>query len=1148
MKLSFNMTEKVIKKGFIQPGKLFWYSVAVAGKFLSHCILFLCTTVFLFSCTQKKQLQSPIFETLDSKTTGIDFANNLKPTPQFNLFSYMYYYNGAGIGSGDFNNDGLVDLFFSANQGNNKLYLNKGTLKFADVTAAATVPQDNGWSTGVSVIDINNDGLLDIYVCKVGHYKTLNSKNQLLVCQGINKEGIPFYKDEAKEYGLDFTGFSTQAAFFDYDGDGDLDMFLLNHSVNHDGNYAPREIFLNSFDSLAGQKLYRNDISINSSGKSSAHFTDVTKQAGINGSKIGYGLGVAVADINLDGWPDFYVGNDFHENDYLYINQKNGTFSDESNKRIMHTSQFSMGVDVADVNNDAYPEIISMDMLPGDPYILRRSLAEDDYNIFLEKISYGYNYQYARNNLQFNRRNGMFSETGQYSGVFATDWSWASLWMDFDNDGNKDLFISNGIPKRMNDIDYINFVSNEEVQQKLRDNKMGEKDMGLISKFPEIKIPNKFFSNTGNLLFKDVSDSIENNNASFSNGAVYTDLDNDGDLDIVVNNINDPVLVYENKSNDKKTKPFASVKLKGTVNNINAIGAKIILFANGGIRTYENNFVHGFQSSMAGPIHIGLYETKIDSAFLIWPDNSYQPVEIKTNQQLSFSYQPNLPKFNYDKIIAYNANTSPLMEDITAAAGLSYNHLENPFNEFDREPLIPRMLSTEGPALAVADINHDGLEDIFIGASKTFHNAVFLQIPGGKFIKKIQPEMLKDSMWENVDAVWTDVNNDTNIDLIIANGGNEYYGNDEHLLPLVYLNDGSGNLTRKKDAFTAIYLTQSSIAPFDFNGDGFMDLFIGCRSEPWNYGVIPRSFLLQNDGTGKFTDVTEKYSKELLQPGMVTSAQWFDMDKDGKKDLLLTYEWGGIDAFINNKNSFVKKEITNKKGWWNFLLPCDVDKDGDIDFIAGNFGLNSRLKASDKEPVTMYYNDFDDNGKKEQVVTYFLKGEEIPFNTKQELEKQLPYLKKKFLYAEDFAKSSLTSLLGSDKLNKAGKLTANYFSNAVLINNGNMQFQIKALPFEAQLSSYRDAVAVNANNDSLPDILMMGNFYDNNIEIGRQDGDFGTMLINKGKGNFEYHIINGVKLKGQVRHIKSIQVAGKTAFVIARSKDSLMLIKYKQSY
>lgn len=1100
--------------------------------------------LLLFSCSDKK-IESPFFESLGSKQTGIDFTNQLKPTPAFNLFSYMYYYNGAGVGAGDFNNDGLIDLFFAANQGENKLYVNKGGLKFEDVTKAAAVPQDSGWSTGVSVVDINNDGLLDIYVCRVGQFKMLKSKNQLLVCKKIDQQGVPVYADEAAAYGLDFSGFSTQAAFFDHDGDGDLDMFLLNHSVNHDGNYAPRKNFLNTYDSLAGQRLYRNDLSTTVDGKQQSYFTNITAEAGINGTKIGYGLGVAVADINLDGWPDLYVGNDFHENDYLYINQQNGTFTEETTTRLMHTSQFSMGVDVADVTNDGFPEIISMDMLPYDPYMLRRSLAEDDYNIFQNKINYGYNYQYARNNLQWNRRNGLFSEAGQYAGINATDWSWAALWMDFDNDGMKDLFVSNGIPKRMNDIDYINFVSNEEMQEKLRNNSMEEKDMLLVNKFPEIKIPNRFFSNHGELQFKDVTDSIENNTPTFSNGSVYADLDNDGDLDIVVNNINDPVLIYANKANDQKQKPYASIKLKGAKSNSNAIGAKLVLFANGGIRTYENNPVHGFLSSMQLPIHVGLFNTTIDSAFLIWPDQTYQSITIKPDQQLSFSYAEGFPKFNYNLITSFYQSGRPVLEDITAATGINYTHLENPFNEFNREPLIPHMNSTEGPALAIADINHDGLEDVFVGSSKTFRNAVFIQTANGKFIQKQQPGMWQDSMVENAAAEWVDVNNDTHPDLVIASGGNEYYGEDYHLLPLLYLNDGKGNLTKKPDAFTAIYTTQSKAVSYDFTGDGFVDLFIGGRAEPWNYGGIPRSYLLKNDGTGKFIDITETYSKDLLQPGMVTDAQWIDADKNGEKDLLLCYEWGGIDLFINQKKSFTRKSITAKSGWWNFVLPVDVDADGDIDFVAGNFGLNSRIKASTAEPVSMYVNDFDENGRNEQVLTYFIQGKEIPFATKQELEKQLPVLKKKYLYAADFAKSTLVTLFGEAKLQNAQKRTANYFANAILINNGNFEFETVALPYEAQLSTFRDAVVVNANNDNLPDVLLMGNYFDNNVEIGRQDADFGTMLINNGKGKFAAESLNGLAIKGQVRHIKPIQINQRQAFVLARNNDQLMIVQFR---
>jgi len=1103
-------------------------------KNIRSAIIFI---IVLSSCSNHKTDKPVLFETLNEDQTGLHFINKLTPTDSFNMFHYMYFYNGAGVGAGDFNNDGKIDLFFASNQGDNKLFLNQGNLKFKDVTAEATIPQDKGWSTGVSVIDINNDGLLDIYICKVGNYESLHGKNQLLICKGI-KNGIPFYEDEAAQYGLDFSGFSTQAVFFDYDGDGDLDMFLLNHSVHQNGTFAPRENFLGTYNSLSGDRMYRND--------GNNHFTDVTKESKINSSAISYGLGIAVADINLDGWPDLYIGNDFHENDYLYINQHNGTFTEESTQRMMHTSQFSMGVDVADVNNDGYPEIISMDMLPSDPYMLKRSLGEDEYDIFYHKISVGYNYQYTRNNLQYNRKNGMFSETGLYSGVYATDWSWAPLWMDFDNDGLKDLFISNGIPKRMNDMDYVNFVSNEEIQQKLREDKMDEKDMALVNKFPEIKIPNKFFLNKGNMLFEDAGESISNDKPTFSNGAVYADLDNDGDLDVVVNNIDDAVIVYENKSNDKKDKAFVEIKLKGAANNINAIGAKVVLFANNGIRTYEKNPARGFQSSMEIPLHIGLVNTKADSAFLIWPDNSYQYISLSNKEShISFSYQKGLPKFDYNKITGHWKNETRPMEEITAKTGLNYVHHENPFIEFNREFLIPHMVSTEGPALAVADINHDGLEDVFIGSSKTFHNAIFLQQPNGKFIQTKQPLMALDSMMEDVDAQWIDVNNDGNLDLVIATGGNEYYGQDEHLKPRVYLNDGKANFKKLENAFGDIYTTQSCIVPFDFNGDGFVDLFVGGRAVPWEYGKTPRSYLLQNDGTGKFIDVTEKYSKELGTIGMVTQALWFDINKDGQKDLIVCCEWGGIDAFINNKGSFTRKSLTDKKGWWNFILPVDINNDGNIDLIAGNLGLNSRLHASDKEPVRLYYNDFDDNGKKEQILTYYLNGKEIPFANKDELQKQMPVIKKKFLYADDFAKAKLEGIFSKEKLQGSQLLTANYFSNAVLINHGNMNFTTEALPWEAQLSSMRDAMVIDANGDNLPDILLTGNYYDNNIQMGRYDADYGTVLVNEGSGKFRTENINGLQIKGQVRHIKSINIDHQPAFILAKNNDSTIIIRFK---
>lgn len=1095
-------------------------------------LLVIVLLLLLASCSTKKPADV-LFQVRGAGATGLNFTNKLIPTENFNMFNYMYFYNGAGVGAGDFNNDGKIDLFFASNQGDNKLFLNEGKLKFNDITEQAQVPQDHGWSTGVSVVDINNDGLLDIYICKVGSYGTAKSKNQLLVCQGI-RNGIPYYKDEAHAYGLDFSGFSTQAVFFDYDHDGDLDMFLLNHTVHQNGSFAPREHFLGTYDSLSGDRMYRND---------GSHFTEVTRESKINSSAIGYGLGIAVADIDLDGWPDLYIGNDFHENDYLYINMHNGTFEDQNSQRLMHTSKYSMGVDIADVNNDGFPEIISMDMLPYDSKILKRSFGDDDYDVFYDKIHAGYNYQYSRNNLQLNRKNGMFSEVGIYSGVYATDWSWSALWMDFNNDGLKDLFISNGIPKRLNDMDYINFISGEEMQQRLVSKNVKGIDMALLSKFPEIKIPSKFYLNKGSMEFDDMEQAIDGAVASYANGAAYADLDNDGDLDLVVNNINGPALLYENKTLTGQPRNSVDIHLAGPARNRNALGSKVVVFAGGGIRTYEKYPVKGFMSSMEIPLQIGLEKTKVDSAFLVWPDNTCQHISLKPSATaLEYAYATGLPAFNYRIITDHSKNLTKPVTDITAQTGLVFRHTENRFQEFDREPLIPHMLSAEGPALAVGDINHDGLDDVFIGGSKGFHSAVFTQQAGGKFIELKQPDLHLDSMYEDIDATWVDVNNDGNKDLVIASGGNEYYGKDEQLLPRVYLNDGHGNLKRSVKSFTDEFVNASCIIPLDFNGDGKMDLFIGGRSVPNRYGQIPRSYLLKNNGQGIFTDVTDTWAKGLSSIGMVTGAVWADLNNDGRKDLVVSCEWGGITAFVNSGDRFTRRELTQKKGWWNFIYAVDMNGDGRLDLIAGNLGLNSRLHASEAEPLRLYLNDFNSNGGWLQLMSYYLQGKEIPFASKDELERQIPSLRKKFLYAGDFSAAQFKDLFPSNKLDSSTVLTATYMASSLLVNKGNWNFSTEPLPWQAQLSPYRDALAVNAVNGR-QGILLAGNFYSNDIHQGRYDADFGTLLIADGN-KLSCESLNGLTIKGEVRHIKPIQIAGQQAYILSKNNDTAMIIRF----
>lgn len=1078
----------------------------------------------------------PMFRLLTSEKTGLDFVNQVKPTPEFNIFSYMYFYNGGGVGAGDFNQDGLTDIFFTANQATDRLYLNQGRMKFKDVTEAAGLNKIKGWHTGVSVVDVNQDGLLDLYVSCVARYSGAGGHNLLYICESVDKEGIPHFVEKSREYGLNLVGFGTQAAFFDYDLDGDLDFFQLNHSIHQNGTFGKRSQFMGTVHPLAGDRFFENQ-----RGK----YVEITNKVGINSSALGYGLGLALGDVNLDGYPDFYVGNDFHENDYLYINQGKGTFRDEIDIRTRHTSRFTMGVDIADLNNDIFPEIISLDMMPYDPKILKRSEGEDAYYNFKFKLDQGYNVQFARNNLQLNTRQGVFSEVGMYAGIHATDWSWSALLLDFENDGRKDVFISNGINKRMNDMDYINFVASDDIQRRISEQNFNESDASLTDLLPEVKIPNKFFSNTPSLIFQDQSARIAGNVDSYSNGATYADLDNDGDLDIITNNINEAAFIYENLAGSyAPTHQSLIVNMKGPVGNRYATGAKCLVYNGGGIQYQEKFPMRGFQSSAEIPLLFGLgVAARVDSVSIVWPDNSFSTIRNPDlSKPLVVSYTKGLPPFDYNKLKTQQSD----FNDIAATIGLDIKHEENRFNEFDREALIPNMMSTEGPALAVGDVNGDGRDDVFMGASRGFAPSVYIQQLNGKFVPLPQPALDADADFEDIDAAWTDVNGDGAADLIVGSGGNEYFGKSEFLRPRLYLNDGKGLLKKDTTAFAGIYINTQVVRTADMNQDGFPDLFLGARSVPFAYGKTPDSHLFINDKKGHFIEKTNSLAPGLLQGGLVKDALWVDLDADKDADLLVAYEWGNIVLFENQAGKLVEKPLTDKKGWWNFIKAIDLDQDGDLDLVCGNLGLNSRLHASEKEPVRMYVNDFDDNGRPDHIITYYLQGKETIFADKREVERQLPYVRKSTLRARDFAEATLPEIFGSTKMINAEILEANYFENSYLENKGNGNFELKGLGGPAQFTSYHAAELIQKGSNESPELLMLGNFFDSNIQLGLYDADNGSLFSLNKNNLFTPRPLLDERMEGQVRSIKKIRVGKRMVYLIVRNNAKLMALSSKE--
>ena len=1077
------------------------------------------------------------FELLAPRETGIRFVNELNPTSELNIFNYLYYYDGGGVAAGDLDGDGLPDLYFTSSEGRNRLYLNRGDLRFEDVTDRAFGDHPDFWSTGVVFVDLNGDGMLDIYVSNVGGYEPFTGRNQLFINQGVDGGGIPRFEERAAEHGLDASGLATQAAFFDCDLDGDLDLYMMNHSVHAFGTFT-RTTLRNEPHALAGDRLFRNE---------GGTFMEATASAGIYSSALGYGLGLGIADLDQDGHADIYVGNDFHEDDYLYLNNGDCTFREALGEMIRHTSYSSMGNDLIDIDNDGLIDIMSLDMLPEEYADAQASVAEDTREIRDLKLSYGYKHQVSRNTLQLNRGRGKFSEVGLLAGVHATDWSWAALGADFDNDGDADLFVTNGIYRRTNDFDYTHFISGTDVQQRLR-GELTAAELALADRAPAAKVPNYMYRNDGPLVFEDVSEAWGFDQPTFSSGAVYVDLDDDGDLDLVTNNVNQPASVYRNMTRERypDTTNYLKVRFHGPEGNTFGIGAGITIPRGGtNVILRELYPVRGFQSSVEPVLHVGLDSLEvIPELHVRWPDGKRQTLTgVRAGQTLAVDYAD----------AAGAARERPatvptlLLEDVSRRVGISYQHEENRFNEFTREPLIPHMVSREGPALAVGDVDGDGLDDLFVGGAKRQPSALFIQRQDGTFEARDVAAFGEDSTHEDVDAHLVDFTGDGSLDLLVVSGGNEYSGDSEYMLPRLYVNDGAGNLSRDRGRLPEIHLTGSVAAAEDINGDGLPDVFIGARAVPWSYGTRPASHLLINRGNGYFEKDTSAFGRRVADLGLVTGAAWADMNADGTPDLVVASEWSSVKVVYNSAGAETL-EIPGSSGLWNTIALTDLDNDGRPDILAGNLGLNSRFKASPAAPLRMYVGDFDDNRTVEQIITMVDEdGRERLFATRDELGEQLPVIRVEWESYRSFAEAGLEEVIDRPRLESAIRYSVDELRSVAFYNRPD-GFSKVALPVTSQFSPIRDFLILDLNGDGFADVISAGNFHDANIQRGRYDADYGNVLINDGKGTLR-HLPNRAidwYLDGQVRRLEVIRIGGGPVMALAENGGPLRFYRINE--
>ncbi|GAB3733253.1 VCBS repeat-containing protein [Spirosoma lituiforme] len=1093
----------------------------------------------------------PLFESLPASETGVDFVNRSLDKKNFNIFNYRNFYNGGGVAIGDVNNDGLPDLFLTSNFEANKLYVNKGGMKFEDVTAKAGIIGKKFWSTGVTFADVNGDGLLDIYVCNSGSRDERG--NQLYINQGI-KNGVPTFVEKAKEYGLFDGGFSTHAAFFDYDRDGDLDMYLLNNSFTP----MDRLGFANMRDTrdrLGGDKLFRND----GPGKP---FKDVSAEAGIYGSLIGFGLGITIGDVNNDNWPDIYISNDFYERDYLYINQKNGTFREDIENEMGHISLASMGADIADVNNDGNLDIFVTDMLPDDDYRLKTTTAFDSYELNELKETRDFHHQDSRNMLHLNNGDGTFSEIGRMAGTSATDWSWGALLFDMDMDGKKDVFVANGILKDLTDQDYIAYLAdNPDLQSMIQGTRKFDYK-NYVDKMSSSPLPNYAFRNTGNgMQYENKAADWGLGEPNFSNGSAYGDLDNDGDLDLVVNNNNSPVSIYKNTSVENDKKAFLRVQLKGGGQNLNAIGARVYVYQGQEMQYLQQMPNRGFQSSVDLTMVFGLGSSVagkppvIDSLVVIWPDR-FNGVDKKQvirkpgiNTTLQLAYK------NADQLVLPAAKPNPatrLFADVTQAVKLDYVHKENDFVDYNRDGLLKQLLSREGPALAVGDINGDGLEDVFLGGAANMPRSLYVQQPGGTFALQKQPFLLDAIYSEDVAATFFDADGDKDLDLYVATGGNEF-DDITYLADRFYRNDGKGNLTWDRTMPRSLN-NNSCVAAADFDLDGDLDLFVGSRMVSGQYGQNPDQLFMVNDGKGNFRKATPEFMSFAKEIGMVKDAVWADIDHDKYPDLILVGDWMPI-TILKNKQGKGFERIENNVlastgGWWNTVHAADLDGDGDTDFVLGNLGLNSRLMASDAQPAHLYGNDFDRNGSYEQIITCYRPGpdgkaHECVVVQKPDLQKRIPSIKTKYIKHTDYAKATFEDIFSAQQREGMTVRTAQMGETSILINDGKGNFTIEALPIQAQTSPIQAILTGDYNHDGKTDILLTGNFFDVLTEVGRYDANYGLLLLGNGKSGDGKLRFTGTKpeqtgffVRGQIRRMLPIRSANGSQFIVlAKNND-----------